>query len=76
MLDPNVDVNSVISSNSKMGKAFGLSQDMVDEFWYAGAEGYNVHAWILKPSNFDKSKKYPLAYLIHGGVSICRISRF
>jgi dipeptidyl aminopeptidase/acylaminoacyl peptidase len=66
------DVNSVsvISSNSKMGKAFGLCQDQVDEFWYAGAEDYNVHAWVITPSNFDKSKKYPLAYLIHGGVSL------
>lgn len=58
-----------VSSISKGGKTFGLSQDQVDEFWYAGAEDYNVHAWVLKPSNFDKSKKYPLAYLIHGGVS-------
>ena len=23
--------------------------------------------WFLKPSNFDSSKKYPLAFLIHGG---------
>jgi dipeptidyl aminopeptidase/acylaminoacyl peptidase len=58
---------STISSNSKSGKAFGLHQDQVDEFWYAGAEDYSVHAWIVKPSNFDKTKKYPLAYLIHGG---------
>ena len=60
---------STISSNSKAGKTFGLSQKQIDEFWYAGAEDYNVHAWVVKPSNFDKSKKYPLAYLIHGGVS-------
>ncbi len=60
---------STISSNSKSGKLFGLSQNQVDEFWYAGAEDYSVHAWVLKPSSFDKSKKYPLAYLIHGGVS-------
>lgn len=58
---------TTISSNSKSGKAFGLNQDQVDEFWYAGAEDYSVHAWIVKPSNFDKTKKYPLAYLIHGG---------
>jgi dipeptidyl aminopeptidase/acylaminoacyl peptidase len=70
ILDPsNPSGVSVVSSNSKAGKAFGLSQDQVDEFWYAGAEDYNVHAWVVKPSNFDKSKKYPLAYLIHGGVS-------
>jgi dipeptidyl aminopeptidase/acylaminoacyl peptidase len=61
---------STISSVSKSGKAFGLSQDQIDEFWYEGAEDYSVHAWVLKPSNFDKSKKYPLAYLIHGGVSL------
>ncbi|KAE9370095.1 dipeptidyl-peptidase-like protein V precursor [Stipitochalara longipes BDJ] len=58
---------TTISSSSEGGTAFGLSQDQVDEFWYAGAEEYNVHAWVLKPSNFDKSKKYPLVYLIHGG---------
>jgi dipeptidyl aminopeptidase/acylaminoacyl peptidase len=26
-----------------------------------------VHAWVVKPSNFSSDKKYPLAYLIHGG---------
>lgn len=58
-----------ISSSSDEGKAFGLSQNQVDEFWYTGAEDYKVHAWVFRPSNFDKNKKYPLAYLIHGGVS-------
>lgn len=71
ILDPSKPSDiSTVSSISKAGKTFGLSQSQVDEFWYAGAEDYNVHAWVLKPSNFDKSKKYPLAYLIHGGVSI------
>lgn len=68
IVDPNKPSNiSTVSSGSKSGKAFGLSRDQVDEFWYEGAEDYNVHAWVLKPSNFDKTKKYPLAYLIHGG---------
>jgi len=62
--------HSTISSSSKSGKSFGLSQKQIDEFWYEGAENYSVHAWVVKPSNFDKSKKYPLAYLIHGGVSL------
>lgn len=61
--------SSLISSSSKSGKSFGLSKDQVDEIWYSGAGDYKVHAWVVKPSNFDKSKKYPLAYLIHGGVS-------
>ncbi|RDW64006.1 dipeptidyl-peptidase-like protein V [Coleophoma crateriformis] len=56
-----------ISSTSKGGRMFGLHQNQVDEFWYTGAGDYKVHAWVVKPSNFDKAKKYPLAYLIHGG---------
>jgi dipeptidyl aminopeptidase/acylaminoacyl peptidase len=27
----------------------------------------NVHGFLLKPANFDPSKKYPLIILIHGG---------
>ncbi|TAQ86547.1 hypothetical protein B7494_g5148 [Chlorociboria aeruginascens] len=68
LLDPSSSTKTVtISSSSKAGKSFGLYQDQIDEFWYSGAGDYSVHAWLLKPSNFDKSKKYPLAYLIHGG---------
>ncbi|KAI6875909.1 alpha/beta-hydrolase [Hortaea werneckii] len=26
-----------------------------------------VHSLVMKPSTFDESKKYPVAYLIHGG---------
>jgi dipeptidyl aminopeptidase/acylaminoacyl peptidase len=66
---------STVSSNSKAGKTFGLSQSQVDEFWFEGAEDYNVHAWVFTPSDFDKSKKYPLAYLIHGGVSYVVLSK-
>lgn len=70
LLDPkSASSISALSSNSKSGKALGLSRDQVDEFWYSGAGDYKVHAWVVRPSNFDKTKKYPLAYLIHGGVS-------
>jgi len=67
LLDP-ADPSDIqtISSNSKGGKAFGLSQEQVSEFWYK-VDNYDVHALVMRPSNFDKRKKYPLAYLIHGG---------
>ncbi|KAG9236498.1 dipeptidyl-peptidase-like protein V precursor [Amylocarpus encephaloides] len=68
ILDPkNPKKKVIVSSNSKGGKTFGLSQGQVDEFWYQGAEDYSVHAWVVKPSFFKKGEKYPLAYLIHGG---------
>lgn len=70
IIDPSKPSDRItVSSSSDDGKAFGLSQKQVDEFWYTGAGDYKVHAWVFRPSNFDKNKKYPLAYLIHGGVS-------
>ena len=56
----------VISSNSRNGSFFGLSQDQVSEIWFQGSN-QKVHAWVVKPSNFSSEQKYPLAYLIHGG---------
>lgn len=68
ILDPSKpNTLTTISSATDSGKAFGLSHSQVDEFWFAGAEDVNVHAWVVKPSNFDPKKEYPLAYLIHGG---------
>jgi dipeptidyl aminopeptidase/acylaminoacyl peptidase len=34
---------------------------------YEGADGWDIDGWILKPYNFDPSKKYPLIVEIHGG---------
>ncbi|WP_372626912.1 prolyl oligopeptidase family serine peptidase [Arsukibacterium sp.] len=34
---------------------------------YQGAEGKDIQMWIHYPPGFDKSKKYPLLMLIHGG---------
>ncbi|KAI0889938.1 dipeptidyl peptidase [Annulohypoxylon maeteangense] len=67
ILNPRSKERGLISSSSKEGKSFGLSSRQVDEFWYKGAGDYQVHALVMKPSNFDPNKKYPLAFLIHGG---------
>jgi dipeptidyl aminopeptidase/acylaminoacyl peptidase len=32
-----------------------------------GADGAPMQMWILKPPGFDPGKKWPLAYLVHGG---------
>ena len=55
-----------VSSNSHNGSFFGLSQDQVSDIWFQGAQA-QVHAWVIKPSNFSSDKKYPLAYFVHGG---------
>jgi dipeptidyl aminopeptidase/acylaminoacyl peptidase len=32
-----------------------------------GADGTPMQMWILKPPGFDANKKWPVAYLVHGG---------
>jgi dipeptidyl aminopeptidase/acylaminoacyl peptidase len=34
---------------------------------YKGADGWEMDGWILKPADFDPTKKYPLIIEIHGG---------
>ena len=38
-----------------------------EQFSFAGAKGDTVYAYLVKPVDFDPSRKYPLAFLIHGG---------
>jgi dipeptidyl aminopeptidase/acylaminoacyl peptidase len=65
--DPSKDTVTIVSSISKQGKTFGLSPSSCGEIWFKGAGEYPVHALVMRPSHFDKSKKYPLCFLIHGG---------
>jgi dipeptidyl aminopeptidase/acylaminoacyl peptidase len=39
----------------------------VEELWYKSTDGTDIQGWIVKPPNFDASKKYPLVLRIHGG---------
>jgi dipeptidyl aminopeptidase/acylaminoacyl peptidase len=39
----------------------------VEPFWFAGAGGTKVQGFLLKPPKFDKNRKYPVKFLIHGG---------
>ncbi len=36
-------------------------------FNFKGADDASVQGYVVKPANFDPSKKYPVAFVIHGG---------
>lgn len=44
-----------------------LNLPKAEELDWKGAVNADVHGFLLKPANFDASKKYPLLVLIHGG---------
>ena len=39
----------------------------LESFWFTGAVKDKVQGFVVKPPNFDPSKKYPVKFLIHGG---------
>jgi dipeptidyl aminopeptidase/acylaminoacyl peptidase len=38
-----------------------------EKMWVSGAGGAKIEVFIVKPHNFDPSKKYPLILNVHGG---------
>jgi dipeptidyl aminopeptidase/acylaminoacyl peptidase len=38
-----------------------------EQFTFEGWNDETVYAWIVRPVDFDPSRKYPVAFLIHGG---------
>jgi dipeptidyl aminopeptidase/acylaminoacyl peptidase len=44
-----------------------VSMSPLEPFWFPGANGDKVQGFLVKPPNFDASKKYPVKFLIHGG---------
>lgn len=38
-----------------------------EQFSFAGWNGETVYGYVVKPVGFEAGKKYPLAFLIHGG---------
>ena len=38
-----------------------------EQFSFQGAGGDTVYGWVVKPVGFEAGRKYPVAFLIHGG---------
>jgi acylaminoacyl-peptidase len=54
------DVNRDLLDDRRLGS--------VEEIWYQSSKDQKkIQGWILRPPNFDPSKKYPLILEIHGG---------
>ena len=38
-----------------------------EQFSFSGWDGNTVYGYLVKPVNFNANRRYPLAYLVHGG---------
>lgn len=58
-LETLVEVNSDVLAGRALGD--------VEELWWESKDGWKIQGWLVKPVNFDASRKYPMVLYIHGG---------
>jgi dipeptidyl aminopeptidase/acylaminoacyl peptidase len=70
-----VELQSVRPDGGDVRKITGINSQKIgaarmggyEQFSFAGWSDETVHCYIVKPVDFDPDKKYPVAFLIHGG---------
>jgi dipeptidyl aminopeptidase/acylaminoacyl peptidase len=60
-----VEVEQLTHVNETLLSQVSISP--LDTFFFTGAHGDEVQGFLVKPPNFDPTKKYPVKFLIHGG---------
>ena len=48
-------------------KLAGVQFGDYEQFSFKGANDETVYGYLIKPANFEPGKKYPIAFLVHGG---------
>jgi dipeptidyl aminopeptidase/acylaminoacyl peptidase len=70
-----VELYTVSYDGKTSKKITAINQDLVDaarmgepeQFSFKGWNDETVYGWVVTPADFDPAKKYPVAFLIHGG---------
>jgi len=67
--DPNAKVQDPAVALTELNAPVfsAISMQPAEPFWFTGSEKAKVQGFLVKPPNFDASKKYPVKFLIHGG---------
>jgi dipeptidyl aminopeptidase/acylaminoacyl peptidase len=69
------DLYSVGLAGGAPQRLTALNADLLDErtlseyeqFSFAGWNGETVHGYVMKPYGFEPAKRFPIAFIIHGG---------
>ncbi len=70
-----VELYSVKSDGSDVSKITNINAEKIaavhmgeyEQFTFAGWNDETVYCYVVKPVDFDPNRKYPVAFLIHGG---------
>jgi acylaminoacyl-peptidase len=61
------EIKSLAIESSLAKKLESIDFADAEDIRFTGALDQEVHGWYLKPTNYEEGKKYPVAFLIHGG---------
>jgi dipeptidyl aminopeptidase/acylaminoacyl peptidase len=59
--------NAVQLTHQNAEKLAGVATGDFEAFNFKGANNDSVQGYLVKPAGFEKGKKYPVAFLVHGG---------
>ena len=59
------NIKQITFNNQKQLEQFAFGD--YEQFKFKGWNNETVHGYVVKPANYKEGKKYPLAFLIHGG---------
>ena len=59
------DLRQLTKVNAK--RIAGVRLGDAEQFTFAGFNNEEVYCYVVKPVDFDEKRKYPVAFLIHGG---------
>jgi len=59
------DIRPITQINAE--KIAAVQMGDYEQFTFKGWNDETVYCYVVKPVNFDATKKYPIAFLIHGG---------
>jgi dipeptidyl aminopeptidase/acylaminoacyl peptidase len=60
-------IKQLFNANEVDKELAGLKPGDITNFWYKGSRGELQQSVIITPTGFDKSKKYPVVFYVHGG---------
>ena len=59
------DIRAITRINEERLATIKLGEP--EQMTFPGAGGDEVYAWLVKPVDFDPTKTYPIAFIVHGG---------
>jgi dipeptidyl aminopeptidase/acylaminoacyl peptidase len=64
---PGQDKKILFTANEVDPELKGLGPQDVSNFWVENDDGDMIQTFVFYPTGFDPTKKYPLAFVVHGG---------